>query len=198
MNESYQEPPLSVGILAGGNSVRMGANKALLPYGDGTVIETILKELGAFSELLVSAAQKGVYESLGVPVCYDERSGIGPIEGIRMLLSNAKEEYVFVCAADMPSIKKELVHYIARFISPDYDCYVLTDGQYMEPLCAVYSKRVLPAIEQTIARGEYRIRVIFKTCPVKYIPLESSGFDKNVIRNINTRQDYLEAGGTGI
>ncbi|MCR5806310.1 MAG: molybdopterin-guanine dinucleotide biosynthesis protein B [Oscillospiraceae bacterium] len=183
---------ISVGILAGGKSSRMGKNKALLRIENCTVIERIVKELGAYPEILVSAARKGEYEFLGLPVVYDEQNDTGPIEGLRRVLTEAKNKYVFVCAADMPFIRKELVEYISQFICSDYDCYVITDDEHMQPLCAIYSKAVLPVIEKLMAEGKYRLREIFRACPTKYIPLEYSCFDKKVVRNINTKEEYLE------
>ncbi|MBQ5317417.1 MAG: molybdopterin-guanine dinucleotide biosynthesis protein B [Oscillospiraceae bacterium] len=183
---------LSVGILAGGKSSRMGKNKALMQIENVTVIERVARELSGFSQVVVSAADKGEYEFLGLPVVYDENRDIGPVEGLRRVLTEADNDYVFVCAADMPNIRKELVDYIAQFICSDYDCYVITDDEHMQPLCAVYSKRVLPVIEKLISEGRYRLREIFALCPTKFIPLEYSCFDKKAVRNINTKEDYLE------
>ncbi|MBR4223739.1 MAG: molybdenum cofactor guanylyltransferase [Oscillospiraceae bacterium] len=184
----YEQPRISVGILAGGKSSRMGKDKALLEVEGRTLIERTAKELGGFPEILVSAARNGTYEFLGLPVVYDENKDIGPIEGMRRVIAEAENKYVFICAADMPYIKKELVDYIAQFICSDYDCYVITDDEHMQPLCAIYSKAVLPMIERLISEGRYRLREIFRLCPTKYIPLGSSCFDKKVVRNINTRE----------
>ncbi|MBQ7584218.1 MAG: molybdopterin-guanine dinucleotide biosynthesis protein B [Lachnospiraceae bacterium] len=185
---------LSVGILAGGESSRMGQDKALIRLGNERIIDRISGELKGFSEVIVSAAKPGVYEELGFPVVYDENRGIGPIEGIRQVLAAAKEEYVFICAADMPFIKKELVSYISGYISSGYDCYVIADEDHIQPLCAIYSGAVLPVIEELIRDGKYRLREIFSRVRTKYITLEHSCFDKKTIRNINTREDLFEAG----
>lgn len=181
---------LGAGVLAGGKSTRMGQNKALLQLNDRRFIDRITDELSTFNEVLISAAAKGTYEELGFPVVYDEHEDIGPIEGIYRILKEAKEEYVFICAADMPFIKKELVSYMAEFISSDYDCFCLMDEEHIHPLCAIYSKRMLGLIEELIAKGQYRLMNILNGVRTKYIRLEMTCFDKKIVKNINTRDEY--------
>lgn len=181
---------LSAGILAGGKSTRMGQNKALLQLNDCRFIDRISKELSCFSQVLLSAAQKGVYEDIGLPVVYDEHKDIGPMEGIYQILKHASTEYVFICGADMPFLKKELVCYMAEHLSSDFDCYCLVDEDHVHPLCAIYSKRMLPVIEELIEKGQYRLLNILNRVRTKYISLEYTCFDKKVVRNINTRDEY--------
>lgn len=181
---------LSTGILAGGKSSRMGQNKALLKLNNERFIERIAKELGGFSETLISAAKKGEYEDLGLPMVYDEHSDIGPIEGIYQIIKHASEEYVFICAADMPFLKKELVSYMAEFVSSDYDVFCLMDEEHVHPLCAIYSKRVLDTIEELIAEGQYRLIQILNRVRTKYIKLEMTCFEKKLVKNINTKAEY--------
>ena len=184
---------ISIGIIAGGKSSRMGEDKALIRIGNERFIDRISQELGGFSEVIVSAGQKRTYEDLGYRTVYDENAGIGPIEGIRRILACAKEEYVFVCAVDMPFIKKELVEYMAGYITADCDCYVIADKDHIQPLCAIYKKSVLPVIEELIGEKEYRLREIFSSVATKYIGLEHTVFDKKIIRNINTKEDLSDA-----
>lgn len=181
---------LSVGVLAGGKSTRMGQDKALLQIESKRFIDRICEELGGFSQVLISAARKGLYEDTGHEVVYDAHENIGPMEGIYQVLSHAKEEYVFICAADMPFIKRELVEYMAEFISSDYDCYCLVDEDHIHPLCAIYSKRMLDVIEEQIRSGHYRLLNVLRAVRTKYIRLETSCFDRHVVRNINTREEY--------
>ena len=184
---------LSVGILAGGKSSRMGTDKALIRIGNERIINRISKELGSFSEIIVSAGGNRAYEELGFRTVYDEHADIGPIEGIRQVLLSAKEEYVFICAADMPFISSKLVEYMAEYISSDYDCYVIADEDHIHPLCAIYKKSALPVIEELIAHKKYRLREIFSRIATKYISLDNTVFDKKTVRNINTREELGEA-----
>lgn len=186
-------PELSVGILAGGNSTRMGQNKALMEWDQERMIDRLADRMGTFSEVIISAADRGVYEDMGLPVVYDIHRNIGPMEGIYQVLSKAENEYVFICAVDMPNISAQLVSYLADFICSDYDCYVIADEKHIQPLCAIYSKKILPVIKELIEKGEYRLRNILSRVRTKYISLEYSRFDKSTVKNINTYTDYVES-----
>ena len=181
----------SVGILAGGKSSRMGKNKALLEFESDTFIGHAVKEF-AGHEIIISASGQTEYEKLPAKIVSDENKDIGPIEGIRQILKAASEDYVFICACDMPFITGRIADYIAEFISSDYDCYVITDEDRMHPLCAIYSKRVLPVIEKLIANGEYKLRLILENTRTKFISLENTNFEKRIVRNVNTKEEYRE------
>jgi len=181
---------ISIGVLAGGKSTRMGQNKALLEVNQQSFISKICTELGGFDELLISVAEKGMYADLGYPTVCDEHADIGPIEGIYQLVAHAHNEYVFVCAVDMPFMQKELVSYMAEYISSDYDCYCMMDEDHIHPLCAIYSKKMLPVIAAQIAKGQYRLMDVLRQVQTKYIHLETSCFDSKVVKNINTKEEY--------
>ena len=183
------ELKISTGILAGGESIRMGQDKALIRIEGERMIDRLIRKFSSFSEVIISAAKPGTYEDTGLKTVYDENKKIGPMEGIRQVLIASKEEYVFICAADMPFLNKELVSYLAGYISSDNDCYVIADEDRIQPLCAIYSKKVLPVIEELIKEGNYRLREIFKRVRTKYITLEYTCFDRKTVRNINTRQE---------
>ena len=181
---------ISIGILAGGKSTRMGKNKALLTINEKRFIDKIAGELGGFSQTLISAANKGDYEELGLPIVYDEHRDIGPLEGIYQILQAAEQEHVFICAADMPFITKELVNYMAEFVSSDYDCYVMMDEEHIHPLCGIYSKKMLNQVRECIESGNYRLMKLLNSVRTKYIKLQYTSFDKRIVKNINTKAQY--------
>ena len=186
-----KHPAYSVGILAGGKSTRMGQNKALMEFQNETMIGRISKEFRGFGEVLVSASQRGIYEAEGLRVVYDEADSIGPIEGIRQLISQAGEEYIFICAADMPFVNREIAEYLAEFLSSDFDCFVITDEEHVHPLCAIYSKRVLPVVEELIREKKYRLVEILNRVRTKYVSLTHTNFDRRIVKNVNTKDEFL-------
>jgi molybdopterin-guanine dinucleotide biosynthesis protein len=190
---------MGVGILAGGKSSRMGHDKAFLPYGNGTFLSRLLQEFSGFDEVLVSVAEDWDHERLAenvdcgstcVFVVTDEKKDIGPLEGLRQILKHTNQEYVFVCAVDMPFVTKKLAEYISGYLSKDYDCYCIADEEHVHPLCGIYSRHMLPVVEAQIERGEYCVSAILGAVNTKYISLKYTVFDTRVTANINTKEEY--------
>ncbi len=173
---------LSVGILAGSRS--SGINKAKAATGNRSVVKKLKKELSGIGEVIISAAVKKDYEDLTERVFEDSSL----LEGLYNVISMARTEYVFVCGADMPMITGELVSYIAGYISSDYDCYCLTDDRHIQPLCAIYSKNVLPFIEKALQKGDLKLIRLLRQVRTKFIDLGYTTFDKSIIRNNNIRK----------
>lgn len=191
MHGTGETVPVSIGILAGGKSRRMGCNKALMELNNETMLARIIHSLSGCGPILVSASEKGIYEQYADNIVYDENRDIGPIEGIRRLVAESDSEYVFICAADMPFVNADIVTYISQFISSDYDCFVIADEEHIHPLCAIYSKRILSAVNEAISEGRYRLTEILKRVRCKYISIEQTKLDKKVLKNVNTREEYI-------
>lgn len=184
----YRE--LSIGILAGGKSQRMGTNKAYLSCGAQTFLQRLTEEFQVFEEVMISVDEVRKYQEFSSCLVEDVRKGIGPMEGMIQLMRQAKNNYVFVCGTDMPLLKKELALYLAQFLSSDYDCYVLTESGIRHPLCAIYSKSALGTAEELLQKGSYRLHSLLNALKTKYVPIEWSCYSAEMLCNINTRKDY--------
>lgn len=181
---------LSAVILAGGQSVRMGRSKAFLMLNRQHFIDHLLQEFSGCCKVMISAAHPDDYSKYGVPVLADENQRIGPMEGIRQSLRFSGSDHVFVCAVDMPLVRREMMLYLAEFISSDYDAVVFCEEDRIHPLCGIYSKAVLPAIQDLIAEGTYRLSQLLSRVRTKYVDIGTSCFDRKCLRNINTPEDY--------
>ncbi|MDK2808769.1 MAG: molybdopterin-guanine dinucleotide biosynthesis protein [Clostridiales bacterium] len=180
----------TVGILCGGNSRRMGENKAMLLLKGRSFLQCLLEEFGHFDEIMLAGGQKEADYGYGIRSLPDENKGIGPIEGIRQVLKNASSEYVFICGVDMPLLKHQFAFYLEQFICSDYDCYVIKEGGRRHPLCGIYKKSMLPLIETSIASGEYRLNQLLDNTRLKEVSLRYSSLSAGYLKNINTREDY--------
>ena len=189
MDENMDD--LSVGVLAGGKSSRMGRDKVFLKIGEKTFIEHICEELSCFGELLISCRDPEKFSALGYATVTDERDGFGPLEGIRQLIRHAACDDIFICAVDMPFISKELVEFLWKKKDPGSDCISVVCREKPEPMCAIYNKRVLPVIESMVEQGKGRVSDLFEKISMQTVRLSDGGFKESVVSNLNTYDEYM-------
>lgn len=181
---------LSVGILAGGYSSRMGQDKAFLRWKDTTLIGHLCRELSGFSEVLISCREPNKFKGLPYPLVVDEREGFGPVEGIRRLLAGSSCENIFICAVDMPFVTKELVDFLCEKKAPDTGCLAVRSERGIEPLCAIYHKNILPELETMVKTGEHRMTDLLTRIAQQSVTPGEGGFSDEVVRNLNTPSEY--------
>ena len=101
-------------VLAGGESRRLGRDKALLPWSGKALLLRPFEVLRqAMSEVVVVTVRGRSYGELGVPVIHDRFEGLGPLAGIHAALEWADPRPVFVVACDLPFVSVELVNHVA-------------------------------------------------------------------------------------
>ncbi len=175
-------------VLAGGESSRMGRDKATLPLGEMSMTGHIVSQLqGHFESVIISAAEEGVHEALGLPVVVDSKRGCGPLMGIAEALSQTKREKNFIIACDTPEVDMPLVRRMLELANGGCEAVVprYSDGR-IEPLYGIYSKGLEPVIREMLRSGERRVRSLFDRCRTEYFDLPE-GCE---IINLNTPEEY--------
>lgn len=189
---------LTAVILAGGKSSRMGKNKLLLPLGDRPLIGHLIARLqDRFARLLVVTDEPALYRSF--PVQAVEDIIICPVKnsltGIHAGLKHAQTPYSFLVAGDMPFVHPAVVEFLCAQ-ADNYDVTVPREGQYYQPLCAVYHQNCILPIEQQLAQENYRIVSFFRQVRVQPVAVaELMRFDPTGLSffNVNTPEDYQDA-----
>ena len=185
---------ISVVVLAGGASRRMGTNKALLNIdASETLIRRVVNNLLPLSDdLIVVSNTPEAYANLGVRQTADRYANSGPLAGLQAGLQAAAHEWALVVACDMPLVNHRLVRYMI-VLSPGYDAVVPRLGQDPEPLHALYSKACLPAIEAQLAAQRRRVIAFYPAVRVRYVEArEVAVFDPagRSFFNANTPEDW--------
>lgn len=197
--------PLTGVVLAGGESRRLGQDKALLRlWGkDGpTLLEVVLSRLGAVcNELLVVSDGPRSWPAIPARLVFDRYPGGGALGGLYTGLLEASFPFILAVACDMPFLNVSLLEYMAGR-PRHYDVLIprLTDARQglsqLEPLHALYGRPCLGPMRNLLERGERRIIRFFPQVRVCYLePEEWARFDPAGLsfRNINTPQDLEEA-----
>ena len=183
-------------ITAGGKSSRMGVDKAWLEIGGRPLISRVISALEPVVSQISIIANSGGYEHLGYPVFGDRRPNIGPLEAIATALSHASKPRVLLVSCDMPFLTSEFLKYLVDF--PDKSPIIVPEDckKMLEPLCAIYSIKVLKTVERQIIRGHRKVSDLFEEVPTRRIRFEQFahlGNSKMLFENINTPADYERA-----
>lgn len=191
---------IGVAILAGGQSTRMGTNKALLRSHPGapTIIEQVLARLrgaGAEPDLIVTNTPHE-YGFLGIPMRPDDLPGAGPMGGILTALQHSPHDHTFVVACDMPLLSPDLLRHMLS-LPPEYDVLVprwSDEGHiYVETLHAIYSRRCIEPIRRRVEAGKLKITDLLQDVSVRYIEedeLRRHDPHLDSFRNVNTPGEW--------
>lgn len=185
-------------ILMGGKNSRMNGNvKGLLKIKNSTFLEKIQETLNDFSSIYLSIndkfskEQKQNFENMGFKIIEDIYKEIGPLGGIYSSLLNCKEEYLFITACDMPFITKNSIEVLCNKVDKNTDGIVFYDkNNKLYPLGAIYSKNVLPIIEEMIEKKYYKLSYLIEKSNFVKINIEKTDIPLKVLSNINTLQEY--------
>lgn len=181
----YIKAALSGAVIAGGKSSRLGINKALLPFQGKPVIKRMLETLSPLvSSIKIIANNPADYYALHTETVPDIRPGCGPLSGIHAALTLSSTEYVLVVSCDMPLLTAETLKPLLREY-PGHDI-TMYKHRLFEPLCAIYRRTCLPALEELMDHGEYRIIDLFPSLNAHIIRIDQG----DVFQSINTKEDY--------
>ena len=187
-------------VLCGGKSTRMGSPKALLPFGDETMLQRVVRLLGTVvSPIVVVAAPDQPLPALpdGVSVTRDEREGRGPLEALRAGLKAlpASVDAAYVTSCDVPLLVPAFVLRLIELMS-DADIAVMEIDGFPHPLSAVYRRSTLPCVEALLAGDRLRPVFLFDAVRTRRVrPDEMTEVDPQLLtlRNLNTRDEYEQA-----
>ncbi|BBE51418.1 putative molybdenum cofactor guanylyltransferase [Ferriphaselus amnicola] len=143
-------------ILAGGDSRRMGQDKATLVLDGKSLLERVTGTMQAiFPRVIVSVRQQRVGLELR-QVC-DEVTASGPLAGLIAGLAQAETPWVFAVACDMPFVSPALVVKLADFRA-GHQAVVPMVGGHPQPLAAFYAASALEAMRTSLASGDLSLR----------------------------------------
>jgi molybdopterin-guanine dinucleotide biosynthesis protein A len=183
-------------VLAGGESRRMGRNKAFLELEGIPLVEHVLRTFrGIFPKVMIVSSDPAAYRSYDAMVVADEIDKPGPLTGIYSGLLHSTDEHNFIAACDMPFLHPGLISYMAGLVKGQDIVVPVVDGR-VEPLHAIYSTGLLPFIEKKLSEDARQIQGIFSEARVRYVTeKEIARYDpeQRSFRNINTPEEYKEA-----
>lgn len=196
------QPPVLGAILAGGASRRFGAPKAFASVGGVPIVRRVLRALReATPDVAVMASDAAAFAALGIPVHPDEVPALGALGGVRTALQRADaagRPGALCVACDLPFVSGGLLRELVARAGDGADAVVPeSQGRRgVEPLCAFYSVRALPAVVAMLAAGERRAAELVTRIQTVRLPLDEVrrfGDPAVLFLNVNTPDDHRRA-----
>ena len=190
--------PFTAILLAGGDSKRMGMNKAFLRLGRERLVDIIFRKLDKlFSEVIIVADCWQEFSYLPARFTGDllKNGQKCALRGIHAGLSLATYPSSFILGCDMPFLSLPLIRYMSHFAA-GYDIVVPRLEGYYQPLFAFYNKSTLESIARQLREKKLKITGFYAYSRIKEIGEEAiKCFDPQLFSffNVNMRDNYLLA-----
>ena len=177
----------------------MGRPKALLPFGQETMLQRVAGTLQEqLSPVVVVAAPGQDLPQLdpGILTVRDPTPGRGPVQGVAAGLEALDGvDSAFVCSCDLPLLTSNFVRSLSERASVDSIIVPEICGR-MQPLCAVYPKRAHLALQQMIEDSCFRLTDVTERFPTTVIADEAFlevDPELRCFTNVNSEETYKRA-----
>jgi molybdenum cofactor guanylyltransferase len=178
---------LTVILLAGGKSSRMGEDKAFLMLRGKTFCEHIIAAALPCCKELIIVANDQRYTQFGFKVVTDNYKNAGPLAGLEAGLIASESELNLILSCDNPLISTALLNNISEnnktgFIS------VFTNNKQIQPFPGLYPSKLIGALSKALDKGDNKLIRFIKDQKHQQLMLPDSL--KHQIININHKTDY--------
>jgi molybdopterin-guanine dinucleotide biosynthesis protein A len=173
-------------VMAGGKSSRMGANKALLLYKGKRLIDRSIETLLPLVDNIIISSNQPLPD-IPYPFIADSVESIGPLGGLQACLSKSTSAWNMLIPCDTPFLSVSLYQQMLQHTAlVDAVIAKHADGK-IEPLIGLYNRRLIPLMEEQIARGDYKLINLLHRARVYYFETEA----QHQYRNMNHPDDLL-------
>lgn len=177
-------------ILAGGESRRMGQDKALLHWRGRALYEWAYSALYPVCDEVLISSNSDPYFFSGQKLVSDRFSGIGPIAGIESGLFHARHQTVIFVSCDTPLVNSDLFAYMLD-LHPGFDISLAAHDKVNEPMIGIYEKSVHGEFFKAINNGMHKPPTVIKSLNWQEINIHSelNFFSMDMFLNLNRPED---------
>lgn len=186
-------------ILCGGRSSRMRRSKALLPFGDETMLQRIVRLMRSVVRPIVVVAaprQRLPILPADVLIARDAIEDQGPLQGFLAGLEMLPDEVdaVYLSSCDVPLLQPGFIQRMVDLLG-EHAIAMPQVADRRHPLTAVYRREVIEPIKQLLKTQRRRLLDLAERCPTRFVePAElfHVDYDLRSLRNVNTPEDYAD------
>lgn len=184
-------------VLAGGQSSRMGRDKALILWHSQPMLQRVCQAAGNCCQSVYILTPwpdryqgkiAGDYQWL-----IESNPGNGPLMALSQGLEQIHAEWILLLACDLPELDSGILQQWSQTLSnlsPDILAFVPHSGERWEPMCGFYRKQAQQKLQTFIKQGGRSFQGWLKQIPVQSIPVDRP--EEQMLRNCNTPEDLAQ------
>ena len=178
-------------VLAGGQSSRMGQDKALIDLGGITLLDRAIELLRPHAKEVLVIGDPGKYAPTHASVIPDDFPGKGPLGGLVTALRHARYVRLIVLACDLPNINDRLLIHLKSGLIGGLDAVVPKHNDLIEPLAAAYHRRAIELFQRNIAVDRLKMSDALNRVHTRYFQLTpgEEGWPADLFKNVNAPSD---------
>ncbi|MCX6185772.1 MAG: molybdenum cofactor guanylyltransferase [Bacteroidetes bacterium] len=192
-NTFLKEPLVGI-VLCGGESQRMGVDKAFIEYytlPQYAYMSSLMKELVSDVFISCNHQQKDkIPNNFNCIIDKDTYGNAGPMSGVISAFEKISNAALLVVGCDYPMLcYEDLLGLLkAREESVDVVCYTNPNSGFDEPLLAIYEKQCAISLQTYFKKDNFSLRHYLKTVHTKRILPN----DEKSIQSIDTPEEYIK------
>lgn len=181
-------------VLAGGESRRMGSDKALLRHGDETQLDYAVRIVSAVVDRAFVSARASQADAVRkqYSLINDQYENLGPVAGILSAMDYDPQVAWLVLACDLPNVTQDTLQALVAGRKPHqpFTAFRSSHNDLPEPLCAIYEPGARQLLDGFVHDGI--------ACPRKIMIRSNTRLlvqsDPAWLDNVNTPQDLARSG----
>ncbi len=152
---------ISAALLAGGESRRMGKDKATLLFHGKPLWQIQLELLRKLkpTEIFVSARTDPVWRPADAQFVADDLPSRGPLSGLAASLARMRTEHLLALAIDMPFMTEKYLTFLCSLIEPGRGVIAKIEDRF-EPLAAIYPQEALANVRSTLSGKDFSLQTV--------------------------------------
>jgi len=183
---------ISAVLLAGGESRRMGKDKATVLFRGKPLWQIqidLLRKLEP-AEIFVSARTDPSWRPDDVQFVADDPPSRGPLSGLAASLAQMRSAYLLALAIDMPFMSENYLRYLCDHIEPGTGVVPTIDNR-AEPLAAIYPREASADFRSALAGTDFSLQTLvcdlIEAGKLREIPVTEQ--EKKLFLNVNELSD---------
>jgi molybdopterin-guanine dinucleotide biosynthesis protein A len=152
---------ISAVLLAGGESRRMGKDKATLLFRGKPLWQIQLELLRKLepTEIFVSARTDLPWRPGNVHFVADDPPSRGPLSGLAAALARMRAKHLLALAIDMPFMTEKYLRFLCGQIEPRRGVVAKIDDRF-EPLAAIYPQEAMANVQSALSGKDFSLQTV--------------------------------------